>query len=71
MLRKAVKHIIDVGRKPVGHAGIAAKIAGKPPTKTARDTYDCHVTPKPSRALSLSLSLKKVSKPHAPYGHPQ
>lgn len=66
MLRKAVKHIIDVGRKPVGHAGIAAKIAGKPPTKTARDTYDCHVTPN-----HHVLSFKKVSKPHAPYGHPQ
>lgn len=66
MLRKAVKHIIDVGRKPVGHAGIA----GNPPTKTTRDTYDCHVTPN-HHVLSLSLSLKKVSKPHAPYGHPQ
>ena len=64
MLRKAVKHIIEVGRKPVGHA----KIAGKRPTKTARDTYDCHVTQTITCYLSLS---KKVSKPHAPYGHPQ
>ena len=66
-LRKAVEHIIDVGRKPVAHAGIAATITGKPPTKLHMTRT--FATSPPNHHVLSSLIPKFPTNPL--YGHPQ